>query len=174
MNQKVKVAIALGSNLSDRLNHLKRAAETLASEFLEDARSSSVFQSQPWGVAEQPDFLNAVIVGISEWKPPSIINFLKSLEREHGRKETERFGPRVMDLDLVAFGDTVWESEGVKVPHPRAHERDFVLLPLCEVWPDWKHPLLKKTASRLLEEISKTRPSSAKVFAPPLLDRESR
>jgi len=174
VNQNVKVAIALGSNLGDRLKNLKWAVQTIGPEFLDDAKSSSVYESRPWGVGAQPDFLNAVVVGMSQWKPPSILNFLKALEKDCGRVKAERFGPRTLDLDLIAYGERVWESDGVTVPHPRVHERDFVLLPLCEVWPDWKHPVLQRTASQLRESLSKTGSLSAKVFAPPLLDKENR
>ena len=174
MNQFVKIAIGLGGNLGDRLGMLKRAAEALDSDLLEAAESSRVYESPPWGITEQPDFLNAVIVGESEWKPPAIINFLKTLERDLGRVEGKRYGPRLIDLDLLAYGENIWESEGVCVPHPRLGERDFVLLPFNEVWPDWKHPRVARTAAELVSDLSRTQPLTAKVFGPPLLDKESR
>lgn len=171
MNPFTKVAIGLGSNLSDRLAVLKRAAEAMEKDFLTSVESSRVYESPPWGKQDQPDFLNAVVVGLCEWKPPAIVNYLKTLERDLGRVPSERFGPRVIDLDLLIYSDVVWKTEGVEVPHPRLFERDFVLLPLRELWPEWRHPVLGKTVDLLFQELSKNQPPSAKAFAPRLLDK---
>ncbi len=138
----VKVAIGLGSNLGDRRKNIRTAWERLSDDFLMDAKLSRIRESEPWGVTDQPDFLNAVGVGMSLWKPPGIVNYLKNLERELGRVETIRFGPRFIDLDLIAYGEEIWNEGGVQVPHPRMHERDFVLIPFQELWPDWKHPVI--------------------------------
>ncbi len=153
MLQLTKVAIGLGGNQGDRLDFLKRAAERLAEEFLQEAKASSVYETEPWGVTDQPKFLNAVVVGLSEWKPPAIVNFLKTLERDLGRKQTERYGPREIDLDLLVYGSVEWSTEGVVVPHERLAERDFVLMPLAEVWPDWRHPRLGKNSAELLSSL---------------------
>jgi 2-amino-4-hydroxy-6-hydroxymethyldihydropteridine diphosphokinase len=150
MRQLTKVVIGLGSNLGDREGYLRRAAERLAEEFLEGAVASSVYESEPWGVLDQPKFLNAAITGLSEWKPPAMMNYLKTLERELGRTDSVRYGPREIDLDLLAYGELVWNSEGVIVPHERLPERNFVLLPFAELWPEWRHPALEKTAAELL------------------------
>jgi 2-amino-4-hydroxy-6-hydroxymethyldihydropteridine diphosphokinase len=161
MTQKVRVAIGLGSNLGDRAAKVREAMKILSEEFLEDAKTSNLYESEPWGKTDQPKFLNAVIVGLSEWKPPAIVNYLKSLERELGRTETVKNGPRVIDLDLLAYAEQTWEGEGVTVPHPGIPDRDFVILPWRELWPNWKHPALQKT----LEEIWKSfpHPQTAKV-----------
>lgn len=170
MRSLQKVAIALGSNLGDRLATLISAAQKLQEDVISEAVMSSVYESPPWGpIPDQPPFLNAVIVGNCEWKPPALVSYLKSLEREMGRSSGLKYGPRVLDVDLIAVGDEVWKSEGVEVPHPRMTERDFVLLPLQEVWPTWVHPTLGKDVPTLLQQHLKTQPSSAKVFsAPPL------
>jgi 2-amino-4-hydroxy-6-hydroxymethyldihydropteridine diphosphokinase len=149
MNQKVRVAIGLGSNLGNRAEKIQEAIQTISEEFLEDAKFSQLYESEPWGKTDQPKFLNAVVVGLSEWKPPAIVNYLKNLERELGRTEAVKNGPRVIDLDLLAYGELVWDEEGVTVPHPGILDRDFVILPWRELWPNWKHPILKKS----LEEI---------------------
>lgn len=141
--QREKVAIALGANLGDRLRALEQAAARLAEDLFDgsdEVRVSSVYETTPWGIADQPAFLNAVIVGLSEWKPPAIVTFLKSIEREMGRQEGPRNGPRAIDCDLIAWGNHTWASDGVTVPHPRWRERDFVILPLREAWPDWTPP----------------------------------
>ncbi len=153
MKQKVKVAIALGSNLGDREKTIRVATQRIQEEFLENVIVSSLIETEPWGIKEQPKFLNGVMVGISEWKPPAILNYLKTLEKELGRTHTVINGPRVIDLDLVCYGDQIWNSDGVKVPHPRMSTRLFVLAPLNEVWPDWIHPELNKSPSELIREI---------------------
>lgn len=158
MKQLTRVAIGLGSNRGDREAFLRAAAHRLVEELLEKAAGSSVYETEPWGVADQPKFLNAVVTGWSEWKPPAVLNFLKQLERELGRTPAERYGPREIDLDLLAYGEISWASDGVVVPHPRLPERDFVLVPLGEVWPDWRHPVLSRTPDQILQAGSFSRP----------------
>lgn len=168
MNQQVKVALALGGNLGDRLAVLTEAVKTLEAEFLDDMKCSSIYETPPWGITEQPDFLNLVVTGLAEWKPPAILNFVKTLERELGRVPAQKNGPRLVDIDLIAYGESTWESPEVTVPHPRMHERDFVLVPLVEIWPDWKHPSLGKSARELLASLPRVR--AARIFGPPNLE----
>ena len=165
---KTKVAIGLGSNLGDRRLNLQNAVWRLAEDGLAFTVSSSVYETAPWGIIDQPAFLNAVIIGETDWKPPALLHLLKSLEREMGRVEGVRNGPRLIDLDLLVYGDLAWESPGLQVPHLRLKERDFVLVPLAEVWPDWRHPVEKASAKSILESLARTQPLSAKVFALPL------
>ena len=163
MVQKTKVAIGLGGNVGTPETYLKQALARLEDEFLENIEVSSFYLTKPWRVTDQPDFMNAVAVGLSEWKPPAIVNYLKSLEQELGRTHTVRYGPREIDLDLIAYGSEVWESEGVTVPHERMTEREFVLLPLQEVWPTWNHPSRNRTAVELWSEWkSRHTPSAVK------------
>jgi 2-amino-4-hydroxy-6-hydroxymethyldihydropteridine diphosphokinase len=159
LKQKTKVAIGLGSNLGDRKKKIEEAVGILSEEFLEDAKVSRIYESEPWGIKDQPKFLNAVIVGLSEWKPPAILNYIKNLERELGRTATVKNGPRVLDLDLLAFGSECWDQEGLVVPHPGIPERDFVLLPFQDVWPEWVHPTLKLSITQLCEEFSRSNAS---------------
>lgn len=155
MNQQVRIALALGGNLGDRLQVLGDTVRRLSEEFLTEVKVSAVYETPPWGITEQPAFLNLVLTGNSEWKPPAILNFVKTLEREIGRVPAPRNGPRLIDIDLVAYGEQVWQSPEVEAPHPRMHERDFVLVPFCDVWPEWKHPRLNKTARELLAGLPK-------------------
>jgi len=170
MVQNIKIAVALGANLGDRLATLRRAANRLSHDLLLNSRSSSVYESDPWGILEQPKFLNAVLVGDCEWKPPAIVNFLKQLELELGRKPGPRFGPREIDLDLIAYGNEVWESPGVVVPHPEMAKREFVLAPLNELWGDWQHPRLLCSVHVLCQSLFGSEPQHARFFAPPLQD----
>lgn len=171
MMQKTKVAIGLGSNLGNRLEMLREAASILQKDVLEEVRSSAVYETAPWGITDQPPFLNAVLVGISEWKPAALVNYLKTLENQLGRTKTVQNGPRELDLDLLAFGETVFESEGVCVPHPGIPSRDFVLVPLLETWPDWVHPIEKVSIGKLFEKFLLQQQNSAQPFAPSLLER---
>lgn len=151
----MRIAIGLGSNLGDRLAKLQEATKTLTEEFLEEAKFSKVYESEPWGIKEQPKFLNAVITGYCDWKPPGLLNYLKNLERDLGRTAAVKNGPRVLDLDLLCFGEELFEAEGLKIPHPGIPDRDFVLLPLNDVWPEWKHPALGITVSEMISAFQK-------------------
>jgi 2-amino-4-hydroxy-6-hydroxymethyldihydropteridine diphosphokinase len=166
MTKKTKIAIGLGSNLGDREGMLQRAADCIAEDVIEGSATSEIYETAPWGILEQPLFLNAVMTGWTQWSPPSIVTYLKTLEQELGRTPGPRFGPRLIDLDLLVFGESVWESEGVIVPHPRLMERDFVLKPLAQLWPDWRHPRHLITAREGWERIREIQPDSAKDLGP--------
>lgn len=154
MMQKTKIAIGLGSNLGDRQKAIQDAFTHLREDVLEEATLSALYETEPWGIKEQPGFLNAVAVGFSDWAPSAILNYLKRLETDLGRKPGLVNGPRLIDLDLLAWGEKTFTGEGVEVPHPRMAERDFVLLPLFEVWPEWEHPIYRKSIGELLESAS--------------------
>jgi 2-amino-4-hydroxy-6-hydroxymethyldihydropteridine diphosphokinase len=166
MSRWIRVALGLGGNLGDRLGVLRQAVEKLSLDVLQGAKSSSVYETPPWGILNQPDFLNLVVTGDSQWQPPAILNYAKSLERELGRQPGERFGPRLIDIDLIAYGEQVWDSEGLAVPHPRMAERSFVLHPLRELWPEWTHPVSGKTVTTLCDELPAESTARIRVFAP--------
>ncbi|MGE3759366.1 MAG: 2-amino-4-hydroxy-6-hydroxymethyldihydropteridine diphosphokinase, partial [Pseudobdellovibrionaceae bacterium] len=105
-----RIAIALGSNLGDRKTAILKAVEIMADDFLKKHELSAIYATEPWGITDQPRFLNAVVVGETDWKPPANLNYLKDLERKLGRTETIKNGPRVIDLDLIVFGNETWES----------------------------------------------------------------
>lgn len=159
MNQRTQVAIGLGSNLGDRLGFLKSATKRITTDFLEETLCSKVYETKPWGLKAQPDFLNAVIVGKCEWKPPAILNYLTSLERKLGRKPGPKWGPREIDLDLLIYGDAVSRIDGLVVPHPHLVEREFVLRPLCDLWCEWVHPVENKSVREMLESLLAGQPS---------------
>lgn len=172
--QKTEIAIALGSNLKDREGYLRAAVDKLCEEFLESPRLSSVWETEPWGITEQPRFLNMVVCGFSEWKPPALVNYFKSLEREIGRTSTVLNGPREIDIDLIAYAEKIWEQDGVTVPHPRLTERAFVLLPLSEVWPHWTHPSSRKSVRELVAALSENQRACATNHGPLRSDTTSR
>jgi 2-amino-4-hydroxy-6-hydroxymethyldihydropteridine diphosphokinase len=153
MNQSTRVAIGLGSNLGDRVEYIQSAVEAILEDLFPDASCSPLFETPAWGGVAKKPFLNAVLVGNTDWKPPAILNYLKELERELGRTPGPRYADREIDLDLLVFGESEWNADGLVVPHPELAKRAFVLVPFCEVWPEWKDPRSGKTAAELLQAL---------------------
>jgi 2-amino-4-hydroxy-6-hydroxymethyldihydropteridine diphosphokinase len=130
-----RYAVGLGSNLGDRRNHLITALAELA-ELGTVAAVSGLYETEPVGGPGQPSFLNAVAVVESSLEPAELLAELHRIESGHGRVREERWGPRTLDLDLIATEGEPVSMSFVEVPHPRSGERRFVLEPLVEVWPD--------------------------------------
>lgn len=157
--------VALGANLGDRRATLERAVILMA-ELGEVAARSSWLETpaliHPDDPAKSyPEFLNGAVLLRSELPPASLLAGLHRIEAQLGRDraaETARWRPRLIDLDLIAVEDLVFDGEGLRLPHPEMHKRDFVLAPFCEVWPDWRHPILGRTARELLAELRAAQP----------------
>lgn len=153
-------AVALGSNLGDRLSHLCFAVEALSAVGTVVA-TSSVYETSPIGGPEQGPYLNAVAVLETDLDPHALLDALLSIEQEAGRERTIRWGPRTLDLDLVLFGDQTVDDERLTVPHPRLAERRFVLAPLVEAMPEATTPDGVRIADLLAavshQSITKTR-----------------
>lgn len=136
-----EVAIGLGSNVGDSLNHLRLATRELA-ERVEIEAVSSVYRTAPMYVENQPPFLNAALVARTTLGPRSLLRVLKEIECEVGRQARQRYGPREIDLDLIGYGSLAYTFEGAEkpltVPHPKTIERRFVLMPLSEIAPHLK------------------------------------
>ncbi len=128
-------SIALGTNLGDRLANLAQAL-TLLTAFSSLRRWSGVFETPPWGYLDQPAFLNMVIEVETSEQPLDLLDHLKFLEEKIGRKKSVRYGPRLIDLDILFYDEIEWRSERLEIPHPRIAERAFVLVPLAELAPD--------------------------------------
>ena len=129
--------VGLGSNLADPQRQVQEAFDELARiPHTSLLRRSSCYRTVPVGKADQPDFVNAVAMVETTLPPDELLQHLLAIEARHGRVRAERNGPRTLDLDLLLFGDRVVHAPGLEVPHPRMHERGFVLLPLTEVDPD--------------------------------------
>jgi len=147
-----RVFISIGSNLGQRARNCLRAVELLTEGAgVEQIRKSSLYETEPWGKAGQPGFINCVVEVTTTLEPRGLLAVLKEIEEEMGRRAGERWGPRTVDLDIVFFGDRVIAEEGLTVPHPRAHERAFVLAPLAEIAPRFVHPVIKKSVKELSE-----------------------
>ena len=147
-----EVFIALGSNLGDREANLREAQAAIASAVAILARSS-VHETRPQYVVDQPPFLNMVLRGTTSLEPEALLSFLQKIEKNLGRKPSRRFGPRLIDLDILYHGDKISNDQHLVLPHPRIAERDFVLLPMAEIAPERRHPVTGKTTAEMLEAL---------------------
>lgn len=145
--------IALGSNLGDREENLRTALKHLEAKGVRVVKVSTFIETEPYGVTDQPGFINAVCQVATELPPLELLRLLLSIEQEMGRVRLRRWGERNIDLDLLLYEDAVLESEELTLPHPDMHNRGFVLLPLAELAPEVVHPKLKKTIQELKDEL---------------------
>jgi len=146
--------ILLGSNLGNRMEYLldaKARIETMAGRV---AMASPVYETAPWGKHDQPAYLNQVICIDTILDPENMLRKLLDIEKEMGRLRTEQWAPRLIDLDILYYGEEIVDRPGLKIPHPRLHERRFTLEPLAYLLPEMIHPILKKSHSELLMMLS--------------------
>lgn len=145
--------IALGSNLGDKEKNLRRALLLLTQQGVEVVRVSSFLSTEPYGVIDQPQFLNAVACVRTSLAPLALLDVLLATELAMGRVRLRHWGERNIDLDLLLYEDVVLDMPRLRLPHPDMQNRDFVLLPLAEIAPELKHPTLKKTIWELKEDL---------------------
>ncbi|EEP60591.1 2-amino-4-hydroxy-6-hydroxymethyldihydropteridine diphosphokinase [Sulfurihydrogenibium yellowstonense] len=145
-----EVYLGLGSNVGDRLLNLNKAIELL-SQKIQILKKSKIYISKAVGYTDQPDFYNMVLYGKTDLSPEELFNFIKDVEKNAGRVYRFHWGPREIDIDILFYNDLVYKSDKLNIPHPRLHERDFVLLPLIELNPKLFHPVLNKRVSDLKE-----------------------
>lgn len=149
------VYLGLGSNLRNRKANIKKCLDFLKSEQgINLKKQSSFYETKPVGGPKQRDFINAVVLIQTSLTPRSLLKVLKDIEIKLGRKKSKiLWGPRIIDIDILFFDQLIYKGRNLKIPHPRMHERLFVLEPFYEISPRFKHPILKKTISRLIKEI---------------------
>lgn len=147
--------IGIGSNIGDKKANCRRAIELLKQAGTVTA-VSSLYYTEPVGYREQEDFINAVAAVETEQSPEALLEACQAIEQEMGRTRTLRWGPRIIDLDILLFGNAVVDEPDLVIPHPLMASRRFVLAPLAEIAPGMVHPLLEKSASQLLQELEDT------------------
>lgn len=144
--------MSLGSNLGDRLSHLMHARRRLDVIFGSAIASSKVYETPPWGKTDQPDFYNQIVVYSvpDAFDVHDILKTILKTEHELGRERFEKWGPRVIDIDILYLGQEIHENKFLKIPHPEIANRRFVLIPLNEILPDFTDPVLRKSIRELL------------------------
>ena len=154
------VYIQTGSNQGDRLAHLN-----MARSYIEDVagtviQASRIFKTAAWGVEEQPDFLNQVLEVRTELEPETLLDTVLNIELEMGRVRIQKWGQRLIDIDLLYYDKLIIKSEKLTLPHPYLQERNFVLYPLNDIAPQLVHPILKKTTRELMKASQDTLPAT--------------
>ena len=151
-----RIALGLGSNLGNRLKNLRDAVSCL-NKILSIKSKSFVYETEPWGVLDQPKFLNACVLCEAESiEPVKLLKSVKAIERELGREANIRWGARKIDIDILFIDDLIFDNtrevaqNNLKIPHENLHNRGFVLVPLCDIIPDWIHPVMNKSVRELL------------------------
>ncbi|HKS68351.1 MAG TPA: 2-amino-4-hydroxy-6-hydroxymethyldihydropteridine diphosphokinase [Candidatus Acidoferrales bacterium] len=147
-----RVYLSLGSNMGDRAANIGRALKELGERGFRIARSSSLYETEPVEVRDQPWFLNSVAEGETKMEPEELLEAALAVERLMGRERRVQKGPRVIDIDMLLYDGAVIHRPGLEIPHPRMAERRFVLAPMAEIAPAAMHPVLKKTMATLLAE----------------------
>jgi 2-amino-4-hydroxy-6-hydroxymethyldihydropteridine diphosphokinase len=149
------IYLSLGSNLGDRLANFDAALAALPPA-VKVLNRSFIYETEPWGVTDQPAFLNMVIQGETSLSPTDLLSRLKHLEKQLGRLPSIRYGPRLIDIDILLYNDLVLDTPGLTLPHPHLHERAFVLVPLADLAPNFIHPVLRRPIQTLLKEVDTT------------------
>jgi 2-amino-4-hydroxy-6-hydroxymethyldihydropteridine diphosphokinase len=144
--------IGIGSNLGNREENCYRAIELLEKKGIKIKKKSSLYETEPWGIEQQPMFLNMAVEIETELEPEKLLRLLKDIETKLGRKGTFKWGPRIIDLDILLFDDIIINKKDLKIPHPLMHKRDFVLNPLNEIAPEINHPLLNCRIDELVQQ----------------------
>ena len=167
MTQAPAVFVALGTNLGDRERNLAQGVRGLEERGLVITRASSVYETEPVGGPEQGPYLNAVVEAQTSLRPEAVLASCLAVESGLGRVRGVANAPRTLDLDLLLYGDEVVRTEMLTLPHPRLHERRFVLVPLEELAPDARHPVLGQTVAEMRARCPDD--SAVALFGPPAL-----
>jgi 2-amino-4-hydroxy-6-hydroxymethyldihydropteridine diphosphokinase len=147
-----EVYLLLGSNEGNRNHHLEQARQLIATRCGEIQAASSLYETEAWGLKEQSPFLNQALIIRTSKSPGELLKILKAIEKEVGRIETTKWGPRVIDIDILFYGKEIVDLPDLKIPHAYLQQRRFTLVPLNEIAADFMHPFLNKPVKTLLDE----------------------
>ena len=150
---EAQIYLGLGTNMGDRLENLRGALRLLSKDAgLRLLRCSQVYETEPWGGIEQPSFLNCVAESATSLDPEALLGLCKDVEETMGRVPGQRWGPRLIDVDILLYGSQVVDLPDLEIPHPRLHLRAFALVPLAELCPEKAHPVLNLSIAQLCKE----------------------
>ncbi len=143
-----------GSNMGNSAEHLHAAQQNIRHKLGIVPNASSMYKTAPWGNTNQQDFLNQVLELQTEVTPENVLETILQIEQEMGRTRLYKWEPRIIDIDILFASDVVMQTPELAIPHPLLHERRFTLVPLCEIAPEFIHPVLHKTIRQLLDACS--------------------
>lgn len=145
------VILGVGSNLGNRIDTIKNAIFNLSCEGILPQTISSYYETEPWGLKNQKDFMNVVLLATTELNPMHVLQVTQGIELNMGRIRKEHYGPRIIDLDILFYDQLILKTKALTIPHPQIHKRNFVLIPLQEIMPDFKHPILNLSIDKLTQ-----------------------
>lgn len=148
--------LLLGANLGDPLKQLHLAKIEIEARIGHSIKESSIYESEAWGIKDQPIFFNQILIVKTSLPSEMVLKNIMKIEEDLGRIRKNKWGSRLIDIDILYFNDDVFDSELLKIPHPYIPERNFTLVPLVEIAPNYVHPVLKKTNQQLLDESKDT------------------
>lgn len=146
------VYVGIGTNLGDREENIAKSIVEMG-KFCKILKNSQIYETTPVGFLDQDNFLNMVVKMQTDFEPQDLLKKLKDIEKRLGRKDIIRFGPRIIDLDILFYNNIVFVSENLEIPHKRMHERKFVLVPMCDISPSFIHPKLNKACLEIYKEL---------------------
>lgn len=148
----INTFLSIGSNMGDRAANLKVAIALIEKNIGKIAKKSHVYETQPWGEPNQESFFNQVIMINTSLEPRDMLEKISRIEWEMGRERKEKWGPRIIDVDILFYGKRIVRDKGLEIPHPELHKRGFVLVPMMEIAPELEHPVLHKPIDELYME----------------------
>ena len=148
---KHKTHLLIGGNLGDRLANLAAARRLISQRIGNVVKASSLYETQPWGNADQPDFLNQALEVATELPPLVVLKVILEIEKQLGRQRADKWSARTIDIDILFYDAKVLNTKDLTLPHPNLHERNFALVPMLEIAPNKQHPISKKNIEELYE-----------------------
>ncbi|MBO3698669.1 2-amino-4-hydroxy-6-hydroxymethyldihydropteridine diphosphokinase [Roseivirga sp. E12] len=145
------IYLLLGTNLGNKVKNLEKAIELMVANKIAIRRESSIYETAAWGIEDQPSFLNQVIEIETSKTPEKLLELLQGIEQKMGRVREIKWGERLIDIDILYYGDTILDHNDLKIPHPEIQNRRFTLAPLAEIAPSLVHPTLKENHTDLLQ-----------------------